>query len=298
MSSRIVEPSFVSNGVADRLVGEARPQPGPPPHSGTRHAPSKKPIHTPADMAGLKIRVPDAPLYMMFPKAMGANATPIAFAEVYLALQQGTVDGQENPLPTIMAKKFYEVQSHINLTGHITEMLLTIVSGQTWNKLNDADKKAFEAIFKEAAAKAMHRGVQGQPKAFEITERQGAIARVGDRTCHLAEVPGRARIAHRGRGPGLGIVDRVELLVGAAGAEEAGRGERGQGCRGGLVECAAGRAVPPSRSAMREQSRLSIADTKMIAVRRNRGCSRIIAASSSGDAPRRRAPRRSTPRAC
>jgi TRAP-type C4-dicarboxylate transport system substrate-binding protein len=85
---------------------------------------------------------------------VGANATPIAFAEVYLALQSKTVDAQENPLPTIEAKKFYEVQSHINLTGHITEMLLTIVSGQTWNKLNDADKKVFEAVFKEAAAKA------------------------------------------------------------------------------------------------------------------------------------------------
>jgi len=60
--------------------------------------------------------------------SVGANATPIAFAEVYLALQQGTVDGQENPLPTIMAKKFYEVQSHVMLTGHIIESLLTIVA--------------------------------------------------------------------------------------------------------------------------------------------------------------------------
>ena len=82
-------------------------------------------------MEGLKLRVPDAPLYVMYPKVVGANATPIAFAEVYLALQSKTVDAQENPLPTIEAKKFYEVQSHINLTGHITEMLLTIVGGQT-----------------------------------------------------------------------------------------------------------------------------------------------------------------------
>jgi tripartite ATP-independent transporter DctP family solute receptor len=121
---------------------------------GVRHTTANKPINKPDDMKGLKLRVPDAPLYVMYPKVVGANATPIAFAEVYLALQSKTVDAQENPLPTIEAKKFYEVQSHINLTGHITEMLLTIVSGQTWNKLNDADKKAFEAIFKEAGAKA------------------------------------------------------------------------------------------------------------------------------------------------
>ena len=105
-------------------------------------------------MKGLKMRVPDAPLYVMYPKVVGANATPIAFAEVYLALQNKTVDAQENPLPTIEAKKFYEVQTHINLTGHITEMLLTIVSGQTWNKLSDADKKIFETVLKEAGAKA------------------------------------------------------------------------------------------------------------------------------------------------
>src|SRR5580765_5916227 len=120
---------------------------------GVRHTTANKPIVKPDDMKGLKLRVPDAPLYIMYPKVVGANATPIAFAEVYLALQSKTVDAQENPLPTIEAKKFYEVQSHINLTGHITEMLLTIVSGQTWNKLNDADKKAFETVFKEAAAK-------------------------------------------------------------------------------------------------------------------------------------------------
>ena len=121
---------------------------------GVRHTTANKAINKPEDMAGLKLRVPDAPLYVMYPKVVGANATPIAFAEVYLALQSKTVDAQENPLPTIEAKKFYEVQSHINLTGHITEMLLTIVGGPTWNKLSDADKKTFEAVFREAAAKA------------------------------------------------------------------------------------------------------------------------------------------------
>ena len=94
---------------------------------GQRHVTANKEINKPDDMKGMKLRVPPAPLFLMFTKSVGANATPIAFAEVYLALQQKTVDGQENPLPTIMAKKFYEVQTHIMLTGHITESLLTIV---------------------------------------------------------------------------------------------------------------------------------------------------------------------------
>ena len=121
---------------------------------GERHVTSNKAINKPEDMKGLKIRVPDAPLYTMFPRAVGANPTPIAFAEVYLALQNGTVDAQENPLPTIDAKKFYEVQKYIVLTGHITDALLTIVAGGTWNKLTDADRKVFETVLKEAAAKA------------------------------------------------------------------------------------------------------------------------------------------------
>ena len=121
---------------------------------GVRHTTANKAINKPEDMKGLKLRVPDAPLYIMYPKVLGANATPIAFAEVYLALQNKTVDAQENPLPTILAKKFYEVQTHVNLTGHITEMLLAIVGGHVWSKLSDADKKVFETVFREAAEKS------------------------------------------------------------------------------------------------------------------------------------------------
>src|SRR6476619_1434044 len=121
---------------------------------GQRHVTANKAINKPEDMKGMKLRVPPAPLFLMFTKSVGANATPIAFAEVYLALQQGTVDGQENPLPTIMAKKFYEVQSHIMLTGHITESLLTIVGTHVWAKLTDDEKKICEEVLTEAANKA------------------------------------------------------------------------------------------------------------------------------------------------
>ena len=122
---------------------------------GARHVTSSaaKPVSKPEDMKGLKIRVPDAPAYLAFPKSLGANATPIAFAEVYLALQSGTVDAQENPLPTIEAKKFYEVQKNISLTGHIVDSLLTITSGQLWAKLSADEKKIFTEVMQEAAEK-------------------------------------------------------------------------------------------------------------------------------------------------
>ena len=121
---------------------------------GQRMVTANKEIRKPEDMKGMKLRVPPAPLFLMFTKSVGANATPIAFAEVYLALQQGTVDGQENPLPTIMAKKFYEVQSHIILTGHITESLVTVVGNHVWSKLTPDEQKIFQDVLKQAASNA------------------------------------------------------------------------------------------------------------------------------------------------
>jgi tripartite ATP-independent transporter DctP family solute receptor len=121
---------------------------------GARHTTAQKAFTTCEGMKGLKIRVPDVPVYVATPKACGANPTPIAFAEVYLALQNGTVDAQENPLTTIEAKKFYEVQKAIMLTGHIIDGLTTQVAPHIWNKLTDAEKTMFVEVTREAAARA------------------------------------------------------------------------------------------------------------------------------------------------
>lgn len=118
---------------------------------GRRMVTANKPIRTPSEMKGMKLRVPPAPLFQMFTDSVGANATPIAFSEVYLALSQGAVDGQENPLPTIQFKKFYEVQKYISLTGHIIDSLVTVVSGSRWNALSEEDRVLFTGILKEAA---------------------------------------------------------------------------------------------------------------------------------------------------
>ena len=121
---------------------------------GARHTTAQKPFTTCAGMKGLKIRVPDVPAYRATPEACGANPTPIAFAEVYLALQNGTVDAQENPLTTIEAKKFFEVQKAIMLTGHIVDGLTTQIAPHLWNRLSDAEKKMFMDVTQEAATRA------------------------------------------------------------------------------------------------------------------------------------------------
>jgi tripartite ATP-independent transporter DctP family solute receptor len=130
---------------------------------GQRHVTANKPVRKPEDMKGMKLRVPPAPLFLMFAKSVGANATPIAFSDVYNALQQGLVDGQENPLPTIMAKKFYKVQSHIVLTGHITESMVAVIGSHLWSKLTPGEQKLFADTLKEAASRAT--------EAIEASER-------------------------------------------------------------------------------------------------------------------------------
>jgi len=121
---------------------------------GARHTTAQKAFTNCEGMKGIKIRVPDVPAYTATPKACGANPTPIAFAEVYLALQNGTVEAQENPLTTIEAKKFFEVQKAIMLTGHIVDGLTTQIAPHVWNKLTDAEKTLFTDVTREAAARA------------------------------------------------------------------------------------------------------------------------------------------------
>src|SRR6187401_617010 len=134
---------------------------------GARQTTAQKPFTDCAGMKGLKIRVPDVPIYMAIPKACGANPAPISAAEVYLALQSGTVDAQENPLTTIEAKKFYEVQKYIVLTGHIVDSLTTQVAPHVWNKLTPDEKKIFTEVTQEAAARA---SAQIKKREGELTE--------------------------------------------------------------------------------------------------------------------------------
>ncbi|MEO8538017.1 MAG: sialic acid TRAP transporter substrate-binding protein SiaP, partial [Betaproteobacteria bacterium] len=140
---------------------------------GARHTTSNRPFKDCAGMKGLKIRVPDVPVYMAMPRACGANPTPIAFAEVYLALQNGTVDAQENPLTTIEAKKFYEVQKAIMLTGHIVDGLTTQIAPHVWNKLTDEEKKIFTEVTREAAQRASDKIKKREAELVEIFKQKG-----------------------------------------------------------------------------------------------------------------------------
>jgi tripartite ATP-independent transporter DctP family solute receptor len=113
---------------------------------------SKRPISKVEDMKGLKMRVPPDATLVDIMKSLGAEAQQIRFAELYVALQQGVVDGQENPLVNIHASKLYEVQKHLALTNHQFQMTPFLMSKRTWDKLSDADKKAVQEAAGEATA--------------------------------------------------------------------------------------------------------------------------------------------------
>ncbi|MBK9116426.1 MAG: sialic acid TRAP transporter substrate-binding protein SiaP [Betaproteobacteria bacterium] len=112
---------------------------------GTRHlTTSTKNVRTPADLAGFKLRVPENDVFKAMAEAWGARPTPMNFGELYLALKQGTVDGQENPLPTIKSGKFDEVQKYLVLTGHIITPRLVVVNDAFWKGLKPADQKIIQ----------------------------------------------------------------------------------------------------------------------------------------------------------
>lgn len=123
-----------------------------PTYYGKRHMTSKdKPIKTAADMNGFKLRVPPVDTFKAMAEAWGARPTPIAFPELYLALSQGAVDGQENPLPTIQSGKFQEVQKFLILTGHIITPRLVIVNDGFWKGLSAADRDILSAAIADGA---------------------------------------------------------------------------------------------------------------------------------------------------
>ena len=148
---------------------------------GFRHVTANEAILHPDDMQGLKIRVPNAPMFLILPQATGANAAPMPFAEVYLALQQGVVDAQENPLTTIRLKRFHEVQSHINLTGHIMPSLLILVSLRTLDSLGEADSALFRDAITRAAQRASEQIAADEERLVEWFTDEGVQVNEVDR---------------------------------------------------------------------------------------------------------------------
>lgn len=130
---------------------------------GSRHITSNKPIRSPADLNEFRLRMPGARIWQASGAALGASPMPIAFAEVYLALQQGIADGQENPVPVIKAKGFHEVQKYLNLTGHIQSSIQILMNDRVWQRMT-ADQQAALQKAVQDLGKEVRRGLVADEK--------------------------------------------------------------------------------------------------------------------------------------
>ena len=142
--------------------------------NGFRHITnSKRPVKTPDDVKGLKIRTMENKVHMEAFKAMGALPTPMNMNEVFTALQTGTVDGQENPIPVILANKLYTVQKYVTLDSHVYSPALLIINKGLWDKLSDADKTAFKEAAKIALVANRKKVNDDEANGIDVMKKAG-----------------------------------------------------------------------------------------------------------------------------
>jgi len=133
----------------------------------------KKRINTPADMAGIKLRMPPGEAWQLLGRSLGANPTPMAYAEVYTGLQTGAIDGQDNPLPNVQNMKFYEVMSQIVLTSHLVGYDLLSVNLKIWQSMSQAKQKAFQAAADKAIAWSAAEHLKREAELADSFRKQG-----------------------------------------------------------------------------------------------------------------------------
>ena len=130
-------------------------------------------VRTPADLKGIKLRMPGSKEWLFLGETLGATATPLAFGEVYMGLKTGTIDGQDNPLPTVRAAKFYEVTKQLVLTNHLVDSLHIAIASKTWNGLTAAQKQAVKAAAQAATSFNNDNRVKEEAQIIDFFKQQG-----------------------------------------------------------------------------------------------------------------------------
>ena len=130
-------------------------------------------VRTPADLKGIKLRMPGSKEWLFLGETLGATATPLAFGEVYMGLKTGTIDGQDNPLPTVRAAKFYEVTKQLVLTNHLVDSLFIAIASKTWNGMTAAQKQAVKAAAQAAATFNNDNRIKEEAQIIDFFKQQG-----------------------------------------------------------------------------------------------------------------------------
>ncbi len=140
----------------------------------------KKKITTPADMAGIKLRMPGGDAWQFLGQSLGANPTPMAYAEVYTGLQSGAIDGQDNPLPNVQNMKFYEVSSQIVLTSHLVGFDLLCVTDRVWKAMSPQKQATFQAAADAAMDWSAKTHLDKESELVDFFKKQGLEVYVPD----------------------------------------------------------------------------------------------------------------------
>lgn len=185
-----------------------------PLYFGTRHVnlrPRKR-ISTPADMAGLKLRMPPGETWQFLGEALGANPTPVAFAELYTALQSGAVDGQDNPLPTSRTMRFHEVTTQFVLTSHLVAYDLLSISSRLWDQLTPAQREAIQAAANKAIDQSTQRHLAQEQEMAAFFRSQGLEVYEPDLAAFRAEAQRRYLASAQSQSWPAGILDRINAV--------------------------------------------------------------------------------------
>ncbi|WP_029526807.1 sialic acid TRAP transporter substrate-binding protein SiaP [Polaromonas glacialis] len=130
-------------------------------------------VRTPADLKGVKLRMPGTKEWLFLGEALGATATPLAFGEVYLGLKTGTIDGQDNPLPSVRAAKFYEVTKQIVLTSHLVDGIFIAISNKAWGAMTPAQKQKVTAAAQAASSYNNENRIKEESQLVDFFKQQG-----------------------------------------------------------------------------------------------------------------------------
>ena len=139
-----------------------------------------KNVRTPADLKGIKLRMPGTKEWLFLGEALGATPTPLAFGEVYLGLKTGTIDGQDNPLPTVRSAKFYEVTKQLTLTSHLVDGIFIGVSNKLWNSLGEDQKAKLKAAAQSAAKYNNENRIADEKQMVDFFKAQGLTVTTPD----------------------------------------------------------------------------------------------------------------------
>ena len=139
-----------------------------------------KTVRTPADLKGVKLRMPGTKEWLFLGEALGATPTPLAFGEVYLGLKTGTIDGQDNPLPSVRAAKFYEVTKQITLTSHLVDGIFIAISNKAWGAMTPAQKTKVSAAAAAASAYNNENRIKEEGQLVEFFRKEGLTVTTPD----------------------------------------------------------------------------------------------------------------------